>query len=124
MLPSHREGFPRSVMEAASMGLPCVVTDVRGCRQCVEHEGNGLVVPARDPAALAAALERLLRSPEERARMGAASRTKAGREFDETRIIAAILDAYRRLASRHALPPRTVRTGPAPEQSTAEERAG
>jgi glycosyltransferase involved in cell wall biosynthesis len=114
MLPSHREGFPRSVMEAAAMGLPCVATDVRGCRQCVEHEGTGLLVPARDPEALAAALERLLRSPAERARMGAAGRQKALREFDEARIIRAILDAYGRLAARHGLaarpaPPRTPR---------------
>ncbi len=109
MLPSHREGFPRSVMEAAAMGLPCVVTDVRGCRQCVEHGVNGLLVPARDPAALAGALERLLRSPGERARMGAAGRTKAVREFDEARIIDAILDAYRRLAARRALAPRAAR---------------
>ena len=100
MLPSHREGFPRALMEAAAMGLACVATDVRGCRQCVEHEVTGLLVPARDPAALAAALERLLRSPEDRARMGAAGRQKAVREFDETRIIAAILDAYRRLTGR------------------------
>lgn len=100
MLPSHREGFPRAVMEAAAMGLPCVVTDVRGCRQCVEPGVTGLMVPARDPQALAAALERLLRSPEERARMGAASRAKAVREFDESRIIAALLAAYRRLVER------------------------
>jgi glycosyltransferase involved in cell wall biosynthesis len=106
MLPSHREGFPRSVMEAAAMGLPCVVTDIRGCRQCVEHEVNGLLVPARDANALAAALERLLRSPEDRARMGAASRQKALREFDEARIIAAILGAYRRLTERRGLAPR------------------
>jgi glycosyltransferase involved in cell wall biosynthesis len=98
MLPSH----PRSVMEAAAMGLPCVATDVRGCRQCVDHEVTGLLVPARDPAALAAALERLLRSPAERARMGAAGRQKAVREFDEAHVIAAILDAYGRLAARRA----------------------
>jgi glycosyltransferase involved in cell wall biosynthesis len=102
MLPSHREGFPRALMEAAAMGLACVATDVRGCRQCVEHEVTGLLVPVRDPARLAAALERLLRDPAERARMGAAGRQKALREFDETRIIAAILAAYRRLAERRA----------------------
>jgi glycosyltransferase involved in cell wall biosynthesis len=97
MLPSHREGFPRSVMEAAAMAKPCVVTDVRGCRQTVDHEITGLLVPTRDPSALAAALIKLLRSPEERARMGAAGRQKALREFDETRIIDTIIDAYRRL---------------------------
>ena len=117
MLPSHREGFPRAVMEAAAMGLPCIATDVRGCRQCVEHEVNGLLVPARDPAALAAALERLLRSPAERARMGAAGRQKALREFDETRNIAAILEAYRRLAARRGLAPRGEAAGPGEDRA-------
>ncbi len=97
MLPSHREGWPRSVMEAAAMGLPCVVTNIRGCRQTVEPEVNGLMVPAKDPAALAAALERLVRSPADRARMGAASRGKALREFDEMRVIESIIAAYQRL---------------------------
>ena len=109
MLPSHREGFPRALMEAAAMGLPCVATDVRGCRQCVEDEVTGLLVPARDPARLAAAVERLLRDPAARARMGAAGRQKALREFDETRIIAAILAAYRRLVERHDVPARRAR---------------
>lgn len=102
MLPSHREGMPRAVMEAAAMGKPCVVTDVRGCRQTVDHDVTGLIVPARDPRALAAALERLLRSPAERERMGAAGRAKARREFDETAIIDAILAAYRRLATERS----------------------
>lgn len=97
MLPSHREGFPRSVMEAAAMAKPCVVTDVRGCRQTVDDDVTGVIVPARDPQALADALVRLLESSTERARMGAAARVKAVREFDETRIIASILGAYDRL---------------------------
>ncbi|HUI48071.1 MAG TPA: glycosyltransferase family 4 protein [Acidimicrobiia bacterium] len=101
MLPSHREGFPRAVMEAAAMARPCVVTDVRGCRQTVDHGVNGLRVPPRDPAALAAAVESLLRSPEDRARMGAAGRARALREFDERRVIDAIIAAYRRLAEHH-----------------------
>jgi glycosyltransferase involved in cell wall biosynthesis len=100
MLPSHREGMPRGLMEAAAMGLPCVATDVRGCRQTVDDGVTGLLVPVRDPAALAAALERLLRSPEDRRRMGAAGRAKAVREFDERVIIDAILAAYERLAPR------------------------
>lgn len=115
MLPSHREGFPRALMEAAAMGLPCVATDVRGCRQCVEPEVTGLLVPARDPAALAAALEHLLRDPAARARMGAAGRQKALREFDESRVIAAIIAAYRRLAAGRARPAR-----PAPGAGAAE----
>ena len=52
-LPSHREGFPRAPMEASAMKVPCVVTDVRGCRQAVAHGRNGLLVPPGDAAALA-----------------------------------------------------------------------
>jgi len=99
MLPSHREGFPRSVMEAAAMAKPSVVTAIRGCRQTVDDELTGLMVPLRDPPALAAALERLLLDPEERRRLGAAAREKALREFDEAKIIDAIIAAYRRLSA-------------------------
>jgi len=98
MLPSHREGFPRAVMEASAMGKPCIVTNVRGCRQTVDDGVTGIMVPARDPAALATALERMLASGELRRRMGEAARAKALREFDEKRIIDAIIVAYRRLA--------------------------
>ena len=52
-LPSHREGFPRAAMEAAASGLPVVATDIRGCRQVVEHGVTGALVPARDVTALA-----------------------------------------------------------------------
>ena len=52
VLASYREGFPRSAMEAAAMGLPVVATDIRGCRQVVEHGSTGLLVPPRDAAAL------------------------------------------------------------------------
>ena len=60
VLPSHREGFPRTPMEASAMGVPCVVTDIRGCREAVEHERNGLLVPLGDVQSLALALIRVL----------------------------------------------------------------
>jgi glycosyltransferase involved in cell wall biosynthesis len=78
-----------------------VVTDIRGCRQTVDHGVSGLIVPVRDPVALADALDQLLRSPADRARMGAAGRVKALREFDEHRIIASIVRTYRDLARKH-----------------------
>lgn len=104
MLPSHREGFPRAVMEAAAMGKPCIVTNVRGCRQTVEDGVTGLMVPARDPAALADAILRLSRSPELRADLGASGRQKAIREFDETTVINAMLAAYHRFVKERGLP--------------------
>ena len=56
VLASHREGFPRSPMEAAAMGVPVVATDIRGCRQVVDDGVTGLLVPVRDAGALAAAI--------------------------------------------------------------------
>jgi glycosyltransferase involved in cell wall biosynthesis len=82
-LPSYREGFPRAPMEASAMGAPCVVTNVRGCREAVEHERNGLIVPLRDVDALAEALIRLLRDHDRRRAMGDAGRRMAYEQFDE-----------------------------------------
>jgi glycosyltransferase involved in cell wall biosynthesis len=96
-LASYREGFPRSAMEAAAMGLPIVATDIRGCRQVVEHGWTGLLVPARDADALAAGLGLLAEDAPRRAAMGRAARAKAEREFDQERVIAITLDTYDRL---------------------------
>src|SRR5207302_4808191 len=76
VLASHREGFPRSAMEAAAMGLPIVATDIRGCREVVDHEVTGLLVPPWDVAAMADAIERVASDGEARAKRGAAGRAK------------------------------------------------
>jgi glycosyltransferase involved in cell wall biosynthesis len=93
-LPSYREGLPKALLEALACGLPVVATDVPGCRETVEPEANGLLVPARDSAALAAALERLVASPELRERFGRRSREKAVSEFADEVVVAATLDLY------------------------------
>ncbi len=100
VLASHREGFPRSAMEAAAMGLPLVLTDIRGCRQVVDHGHNGLLVPVRDPASLAEAIGRLVADPQRRAAMGRAARDKAVTEFDDRRQVAITLEVYRRLLAQ------------------------
>ena len=56
VLASHREGFPRSAMEAAAMGLPIVATDIRGCRQVVDDGRTGVLVPVGDVPALTEAI--------------------------------------------------------------------
>lgn len=91
VLPSWREGFPRSAIEAAAMGLPIITTNIRGCRQVVTHEVNGLLVPLRNTAALAEALRRLVDDPELRARLGQAGRQRALQEFDERRVCRIVL---------------------------------
>jgi glycosyltransferase involved in cell wall biosynthesis len=60
VLPSHREGFPRSPMEASAMSLPAVVTDIRGCREAVEEGRNGCLVPLGDTGAIETAILDLL----------------------------------------------------------------
>jgi glycosyltransferase involved in cell wall biosynthesis len=82
VLPSYREGMPRSTLEALATGRAIVTTDVPGCRETVIPGENGLLVPPRDPRALAAACERLLGDREALGRMGAASRKLAESRFD------------------------------------------
>ena len=96
-LPSYREGFPRAPMEAAAMGVPAVVTDIRGCRQTVDDGESGLLVPPGDPAALAVALIRLLNDAGLRARMGRTGRQIALDRFDERKVFDRVLSEYDRL---------------------------
>ena len=94
VLASHREGFPRSAMEAAAAGLPIVATDIRGCREVVDHGRTGILVPVRDAGALEAALDQLAKDPAERCRLGQAAAAKAQREFDQRRVIERTLETY------------------------------
>jgi glycosyltransferase involved in cell wall biosynthesis len=97
VLPSHREGFPRSAMEAAASGLPVIATDIRGCRQAVSDGQSGLLVPLRDPARLTGAIEELVVDPARREQMGLAGRRKAEAEFDERDVVSKTMDAYERV---------------------------
>lgn len=94
ILPSYREGLPKSLLEAAACGKPIVTTDVPGCREVVAQYENGFLVPAKNAAALAESLRVLVESPELRAKMGQSSRQKAEQEFDEKKIIAETLATY------------------------------
>lgn len=100
VLASHREGFPRSAMEAAAMGLPIVATDIRGCRQVVEHGLNGLLVPPGDTRALADAVARLASDASLRSTMGLHAIAKAKREFDQRQVISLTLAIYEELLGR------------------------
>ena len=99
VLPSYREGFPRSAMEAAASGLPVIATDIRGCRQVVDNGENGLLVPIHDADGLALAIAELAGDEAKRSAMGARARQKAEAEFDDREIIAKTLAAYERLPS-------------------------
>lgn len=97
VLPSHREGFPRSLIEASASSLPCVATQIRGCREAVEDGRNGVLFPKGDVASLAAALLGLLQDPARAARMGAEGRKMAVERFDERQVVRKILNEYARL---------------------------
>ncbi len=93
VLPSYREGFPRSLIEAAAMGRPIITTDVPGCRAAVEDGVTGLLCEVRSAKALAAVMRRLIAFPErERLAMGRAGRDRAERLYDQKMITAAYLD--------------------------------
>ncbi|MFN0043911.1 MAG: glycosyltransferase family 4 protein [Alphaproteobacteria bacterium] len=87
-LPSHREGMPRSIIEAMMCALPVVATDIRGSREEVVEGETGLLVPVGDEAALAHALARLARDPDLRERLGAKGRARALGLYDEANIVA------------------------------------
>ena len=82
VLPSYREGTPRSVLEAMASGRAVITTDAPGCRETVEGEDNGFLVPPGDAASVAEACERFIDEPALIARMGRAGRTLAQRKFD------------------------------------------
>jgi glycosyltransferase involved in cell wall biosynthesis len=87
VLPSYREGMPRSVLEAMACGLPIVATNIRGSREEVVHGETGYLVPLRDPAALGKSIVSLAHDSELRNRMGRAGRKRAEERFDEDRVL-------------------------------------
>jgi glycosyltransferase involved in cell wall biosynthesis len=97
---TYREGLPKSALEAMAAGKPLVATDIPGCREAVIHNVTGLLVPPRDPAALAAALKTLIDDPALRARFGAAARTRALENFSDAIICEKTLLVYDSLMSR------------------------
>ncbi|MEG4090569.1 glycosyltransferase family 4 protein [Microcoleus sp. Pol12B4] len=91
------EGLPRSIVEAMSMSLPVVATDIRGCREAVLHEKTGLIVPPQDSQKLAEALGKLLSNSEMRSAYGQASRQRVEAEYDESFVFERLENFYRDL---------------------------
>lgn len=102
VLPSYREGTPRTLLEAAAMGKPLVTTDAVGCREVVDNGVNGYLCDVRSASSLADAMERMALLPaDQRAALGAAGRRKMESQFDERKVIEAYLQAIERtLAAR------------------------
>jgi glycosyltransferase involved in cell wall biosynthesis len=97
VLPSHREGLPGSLMEAAACGRSMIATDAPGCREIVIQDTTGLLVPIEDPPALAQAILKLAASPELRARYGKAARQLVESKLSAKMIGSAVVELYDRL---------------------------
>ena len=90
----NRDGLPTVLLEAMALGTPCVSTDVTGIPEVLRHEETGLMVPQRDPAALADALARLLGDAGLRVRLAGGARRLIEAEFDARRNAAALRDVF------------------------------
>jgi glycosyltransferase involved in cell wall biosynthesis len=100
VLPSYREGLPKSLVEAAACGRAVVTTDVPGCRDAIEAGETGVLVPVRNARALADAVLALARDAGQRQAMGRAGRQLAEREFDIHKVANAHLAVYDALTGR------------------------
>ncbi len=100
VLPSYREGAPRTLIEAAAMARPLIATNVPGCRAVVDYDVSGFLCEVQNADSLATAMERFLSlSPEARTAMGKAGRAKMEREYDQALVVAAYREALAALTS-------------------------
>jgi glycosyltransferase involved in cell wall biosynthesis len=102
-LPSYREGLPKSLVEAAACGRAVITTDVPGCRDAIESNKTGLLVPVNNAVALADAIEYLLENPDVRERMGVAGRALAEKEFAIEKIVAEHMEIFQKLLDKGEL---------------------
>jgi glycosyltransferase involved in cell wall biosynthesis len=110
VLPSYREGVPRSLLEAAAMARPIITTDAVGCREVVDDGINGLLCAVRDANDLAEKMARMIAMPvEQRLKMARQGRRKVEAQFDEQLVIRRYLAALQPLAESR----RAFSTGPA-----------
>lgn len=94
VLPSYREGFPNVVLEALSMGLPCIVSDVNGATDAIQSEVNGVVIPKRDCEALYLAMKKLYLDKDLRKQMASTARKIVIERFNRPDVVNATLEMY------------------------------
>ena len=93
--PSYREGFPNVVLQAAAMGLACIVSDINGCNEIIEHGQNGLLVKAKDAEQLYLAMELAITKPDQISQYKATARPSVVDRFDRYKFWEALLEEYR-----------------------------
>ena len=94
MLPSYREGFPNTVLEAGAMGLPCVVTDINGSREIIVEGENGMIVPPRNADALFQAMLEMVRNKTNREYMANKARAMIESRFEQSFVQKCLMDFY------------------------------
>lgn len=94
VLPSYREGFPNTVLEAGAMGLPSIVTDINGSREIVENGKNGIIIPPKDENALIEAMQQMLDNDSERNSMATVARPMIASRFEKSYVQQCLLDFY------------------------------
>lgn len=94
VLPSYREGLPRSLIEAQAMALPCVATNIRGCREVIEEGVTGFLITPGDSETMSRVLRELLLDPGLRLRMGQEGRKRMRRYFDEAEVSRKVMSVY------------------------------
>lgn len=104
-LPSYREGLPKALLEAMSVGRPVITTNTPGCKECVDEGVNGFLVPVKDAVLLAKRMDTLLRDRDLRLAMGHASRQKAVSEFSIERVLNETFQFYDQLLGHTSLYP-------------------
>jgi len=94
VFPSYREGFPNVVMQAGSMGLPSIVSDINGCNEIIIHNENGIIVPSKDSISLLNAMQKMFRDDELRFKLRDNSRSMITSRYEQKLVWEALLDEY------------------------------
>jgi glycosyltransferase involved in cell wall biosynthesis len=100
VFPSYREGFPNVVMQSGAMGLPCIVTDINGCNEIIEHAKNGFVIPVKNQKAIQESMLHFIKSREQFIQMQQNARAIIVSRFDQQFMWESILQEYRSFESK------------------------
>lgn len=100
VMPSYREGFPNTVMEAGAMGLPSVVTDINGSREIIINGENGIIVPPRNSAALYEAMKQMVTDVSARERMAANARPLIESRFEKSFVQGCLIEFYEEILNK------------------------
>jgi len=101
VFPSYREGFPNVVMQAQSMGVPCIVSDINGCNELVTHQESGLIVPVKNETALQEAMYILMNDIEKCKSFSSIARENILQHYEQSQVWNYILKEYKQLLSKN-----------------------